>query len=52
MAPNGVREVDESENAINHRVAKCDERIDGTEGKTVQELLEKFGHRGKLRAMS
>ena len=41
----GVREVDEPKDAVNHRVAECDERIDGTEGKTVKKLLEKFGHR-------
>ena len=38
-----VREIDESQHAIDHRVAKRDERVDGTKGKTVQELLEEFG---------
>src|SRR5258708_5691543 len=39
----GVREIDEAQHAIDHRVAKRDERIDGPEGQAVKELLKEFG---------
>ena len=38
-----VREIDEPQNAIDHRVAERDERENGAERQTVDELLEKFG---------
>jgi hypothetical protein len=49
-----MREVDEAQDAVDHRVAERDERIDGPEGQAVQELLEKFRQKavGELRAES
>ena len=47
----GVGEIDKAQHAVNHRVAKRDEGVDGTEGEAVEELLEEFGHVG-LRAKS
>jgi hypothetical protein len=38
-------EVNEAEDAVNHRVAERDERVDGAEGEAVEELLEKFAQR-------
>jgi len=43
----GVREIDEAQDAIDHRVAERDERIDGPEGQAVEELLQEFGHSGR-----
>jgi hypothetical protein len=34
-----VGKIDEPEDAINHRVSDGDERVDGAEGKSVEELL-------------
>ena len=36
--------INEPQNAVNHRVAKGDERQDGAERQAVDELLEEFGH--------
>jgi glutamyl-tRNA reductase len=51
-----VREVNEAQHAVDHRVAERDERVDGAERQAVEELLEEFGHcqelkveRGKLK---
>src|SRR5262249_3808903 len=40
-----VREVDEPQDAINHRVAECDQRIDGAYRQCIDELLESERHR-------
>ena len=40
----GMGEIDEAQDSVNHRVAERDKRIDGTEGETVEKLLEEFGH--------
>src|SRR5690606_7401733 len=40
----GVREVDELQHAVDHRVAQRDEGVDRTQGKTVDEVLEELGH--------
>ena len=39
-----VREVDEAQHAVHHRVAEGDERVDGAEREAVDELLEKRVH--------
>ena len=39
-----MREIDEAQNAIDHRVAQRDERENGAERQAVDQLLEKFGH--------
>jgi hypothetical protein len=41
-----VREVDEPQHAINHRVAEGDESVDRAEGETVEKLLEEFRQKG------
>ena len=38
-------EVDETQHAIDHRVAQSDQCVDRAEGKAVDELLQKFVHR-------
>ena len=40
-----VREVDEAQHAINHRVAQRDERVDRAEREAVDELLEELGQK-------
>jgi hypothetical protein len=48
-----VREIDEAQDAVNHRVTERDERVDGPEGDAVEELLEEFGQGSrKLRGES
>jgi hypothetical protein len=37
-----MRKVDEPQHPINHRITKRDERVDGAEGKSVNELLEEL----------
>jgi hypothetical protein len=37
-----MREVDEAQDAIDHRIAQGDEREDGAKRQAVDELLEKF----------
>ena len=37
-----MREVDEAQDAIDHRVAERDERVDRTQRKAVDQLLEEF----------
>ena len=44
-----VREIDEAQDAIDHRVAQRDERVDRALRQPVDELLEKFDH-GAARA--
>ena len=39
-----VREVDEPQDAIDHRVAQRDERIQAADGETVQKGLDQLGH--------
>ena len=38
-----VREIDEAQDTVDHRVAERDERVDGAEGEAVDQLLEEFG---------
>ncbi|MDR3457762.1 MAG: hypothetical protein P4N60_09980 [Verrucomicrobiae bacterium] len=40
-----MREINEPENPINHRVAERDKRDDGAERQAVDELLEKFSQK-------
>src|ERR1043166_4833019 len=37
-----VREIDETEDAVNHGVTEGDERVNCAERETVEQLLEKF----------
>ena len=37
-------EVDELDDAVDHGVAHRDQRIQGTEGQAVDQLLQQFGH--------
>ncbi|MCY1242606.1 hypothetical protein D9M72_555740 [compost metagenome] len=37
-------EVDDPENAVDHGVAQCDQRIDAAEHQTVHDLLDKDIH--------
>ena len=39
-----VREVDELQDAVDHRVAQRDEGVDGPEREPVDEVLEELGH--------
>jgi hypothetical protein len=39
-----MREVDEPEHAIDHRVSERDQCVDRTEGDTVDELLKEYVH--------
>jgi hypothetical protein len=39
-----MREVDELDDAVHHRVAQRDNRINAAQGKSVNELLEKGIH--------
>ena len=36
--------IDEAQDPVNHRVAQRNEGINGTKGKTVDNLLQKFSH--------
>ena len=44
-----VREVDEAQDAVDHRVAERDQGVDGPQGEAVQELLEELRHRSQGR---
>ncbi|MNE42217.1 hypothetical protein D3C80_1363290 [compost metagenome] len=37
-------EVDHADNAVNHRIANCDQAIDRTKSQPVDELLDKILH--------
>ena len=39
-----VREVNELKHAVHHRVADGDQRVDRSNGQTVDELLNELGH--------
>ena len=39
-----VREVDEAQHAVHHRVPERDQRVDGAEREAVDELLEEGVH--------
>src|SRR2546430_1504723 len=39
-----MREIDEAQHSINHRIAERDESIDRTKGNAIDELLEEFVH--------
>src|SRR5439155_12320243 len=40
-----VREVDEAQDPVDHRVTQRNQRVDGAQRKAVDELLEEFRHR-------
>src|SRR5690606_7135809 len=46
-----VREIDEADDAVHHRVAQRDQRVDAAQRQAIDELLYKDVHRGSEPAM-